>query len=232
LYGVLLPGPHIGRQAGDDMRRVRDAGFEVGLHTFDHVKWQDFVVNASPEWTRTEFERGVNAFADVFGEPPKSHAAAGWQINDHALRLEQEYGLDYASDTRGGQAFYPKLTGGTSTCVQIPTTLPTFDELLGRDGVNEGNVAEAVFTMSNAAALDAVHTQVFTLHAELEGLLLLDAFDSLLSRWRRAGAVVTRMAEIHAEATRRPLPSRAIILGTVPGRSGQLAMDAAAVAGA
>jgi peptidoglycan/xylan/chitin deacetylase (PgdA/CDA1 family) len=166
----------------------------------------------------------------VFGEAPKSPAAAGWQINDHALRLEQEYGLDYASDSRGGQAFYPKLAGGTSTCVQLPTTLPTFDELLGRDGVNEGNVAETVFAMSTAAALDL---QVFTLHAELEGLLLLDAFDSLLSRWRRAGAVVTRMAAIHAEAVRRSPPSRSIILGTVPGRSGQLAVEsAAAVSGA
>src|SRR5579871_1724034 len=28
MYGVLLPGPDIGRQSGDDMRRVRDAGFE------------------------------------------------------------------------------------------------------------------------------------------------------------------------------------------------------------
>jgi len=225
LYGVLLPGPHIGRQAGDDMRRVRDAGFEVGLHTFDHVKWQDYVVTASAEWTRREFERGVNAFAAVFGEPPQSHAAAGWQINEHALRLEQEYGLRYASDTRGGQAFYPHLAGGTSTCLQLPTTLPTFDELLGRDGVNEVNVAEAVFAMSTAAALDH---QVFTLHAELEGLLLLEAFDSLLSRWRRAGAVVTRMAAIHAEAVRRNPPSRSITLGTVPGRSGELAIESAA----
>jgi len=37
LYGVLLPGPDIGREAGAVMRGVRDAGFEVGLHTFDHV---------------------------------------------------------------------------------------------------------------------------------------------------------------------------------------------------
>ena len=27
MYGVLLPGPDIGRAAGDDMRRVHDAGF-------------------------------------------------------------------------------------------------------------------------------------------------------------------------------------------------------------
>ncbi len=47
LYGVLLPGPDIGRRAGDVMRSVHKAGFEVGLHTYDHVRWQDFVAAAS-----------------------------------------------------------------------------------------------------------------------------------------------------------------------------------------
>ena len=38
MYGVLLPGPDIGRAAGDVMRQTRDAGFEVGLHTFDKTR--------------------------------------------------------------------------------------------------------------------------------------------------------------------------------------------------
>src|ERR1700733_7416302 len=61
LYGVLLPGPDIGRSAGAVMRGVSDAGFEVGLHTYDHVRWQDYVAQATPEWTRVEFERGLQA---------------------------------------------------------------------------------------------------------------------------------------------------------------------------
>ena len=59
MYGVLLPGPDIGREAGEEMRRVRDAGFEVGLHTYDHVRWQDTVAGADAAWTRTEMERGI-----------------------------------------------------------------------------------------------------------------------------------------------------------------------------
>jgi hypothetical protein len=58
LYGVLLPGPDIGLQGGDAMRAVRDSGFEVGLHTYDHVRWQDGVAEAPAAWTRLEFERG------------------------------------------------------------------------------------------------------------------------------------------------------------------------------
>jgi peptidoglycan/xylan/chitin deacetylase (PgdA/CDA1 family) len=238
--------------AGDVMRSVHDAGFEVGLHTYDHVRWQDYVADATAAWTRAEFERGLHAFARVFGFPPQSHAAAGWQINAHGLELEREYGLAYASDTRGGAPFFPVLAQGISSCPQLPTTLPTFDELLGVDGVDESTLADAVFRLSAAAAaaaaaaadavygLSAVPTkacpsdsaQVFTLHAELEGMLLIDAFESLLLKWRESGALVTRMAKIHELAMRRPLPARAVVMGEVAGRSGRLAIQAESAASA
>ncbi len=237
MYGVLLPGPDIGREAGEDMRRVRDAGFEVGLHTHDHVRWQDGVARADAGWTRTELERGIAAFERVFGAPPASHAAAGWQMNAHALELEEEYGFKYASDTRGGAAFLPRLHSHVSTCPQIPTTLPTFDELLGRDGIDESNIADAVFGLSAdasatraaatpAAAMPQKVPQVFTLHAELEGMLLRDSFAALLKRWREAGASVVDMASIHGEVTRRPLPIRSVVMGEIAGRSGSLAVQA------
>ena len=37
MYGVLLPGPDIGARRRAKMRAVRDAGFECGIHTWDHV---------------------------------------------------------------------------------------------------------------------------------------------------------------------------------------------------
>jgi undecaprenyl phosphate-alpha-L-ara4FN deformylase len=233
LYGVLLPGPDIGRKAGAVMRSVHDAGFEVGLHTFDHVRWQDYVAGASEAWTRIEFERGMSAFERVFGFFPKSHAAAGWQINAHALELEREYGLSFASDTRGYAPFWPMLKAERSTCPQLPTTLPTFDELLGRDGIDESNIADAVFRLSeNNAGAGGENLQVFTLHAELEGMLLLDAFDALLRKWQAAGAKVTRMAGIRELAVQRPLPDQTVIMGEVPGRSGLLAIQPASAGAA
>jgi undecaprenyl phosphate-alpha-L-ara4FN deformylase len=228
LYGVVLPGPHIGRKAGAFMRGVHDAGFEVGLHTYDHVRWQDYVAGASEAWTRIEFERGMHAFERVFGFFPKSHAAAGWQINAHALELEREYGLGYASDTRGRKPFWPRLKEGRSPCPQLPTTLPTFDELLGRDGIDESNIADAVFRLSKPrAGSSGENLHVFTLHAELEGMLLLDAFESLLGLWLAGGAKITRMAAIRDIAIQRPLLDQTVIMGEVPGRSGLLAMQPA-----
>jgi peptidoglycan/xylan/chitin deacetylase (PgdA/CDA1 family) len=241
-YGVLLPGPDIGARGGGAMRRVHDAGFEVGLHTYDHVRWQDFVAHATSDWTRVEFERGLAAFERVFGFAPASHAAAGWQINAHALELERDHGLSYASDTRGGAAFLPALEGAPSTCPQLPTTLPTFDELLGQGGIDESNIAEAMFRLSADGASSgtvgapavgraaagraaAPRLHVFTLHAELEGMLLLPAFEALLLKWRAAGATLSRMAQIHALATQRPLPTRAVVEGEIPGRCGLLAVQ-------
>jgi undecaprenyl phosphate-alpha-L-ara4FN deformylase len=249
MYGVLLPGPDIGREAGAFMRDVDDGGFEVGLHTYDHVRWQDYVAGASAAWTRIEFERGMNAFRQVFGFFPQSHAAAGWQINAHALELEREFGLAYASDTRGRTPFWPRLVEGRSTCPQLPTTLPTFDELLGRDGIDESNIADAVFRLSEPAGRsgDSLSGEsslsgenapsgersrgeplhVFTLHAELEGMLMLPAFESLLRKWQAAGAHITRMAAIRELSLERPLPDQTVVMGEVPGRSGLLAMQPA-----
>jgi peptidoglycan/xylan/chitin deacetylase (PgdA/CDA1 family) len=221
LYGVLIPGPDIGLKAGDEMRSVHDAGFEVGLHTYDHVRWQDYVAGATADWTRTEFELGLSAFERVFGFLPKSHAAAGWQINAHGLDLEREYALQFASDTRGSSPFFPLLARGPSPCPQLPTTLPTFDELLGRDHIDEATIADAVFARSRTASDPDL--QVFTLHAELEGMLLLDAFESLLLKWRESGTELVRMAKIHEAALAKPLPSRAVLMAAVAGRSGLLA---------
>jgi peptidoglycan/xylan/chitin deacetylase (PgdA/CDA1 family) len=236
LYGVLLPGPDIGRRAGHVMRDVHAAGFEVGLHTFDHVRWQDGVATASDAWTRAEFERGLAAFERIFGFRPQSHAAAGWQINDCALRLEAEHGLAYASDTRvlAGEErtagpFQPLLAGGGG-CLQLPTTLPTFDELLGVDGIDAAGVGAAVYERSRVVPACGLH--VFTLHAELEGLLLIDAFEDLLLKWRASGARITRMANLAKLAASRTWPRRAVRLGEIPGRSGTLAVPAAEAAAA
>ena len=240
MYGVLLPGPDIGREAGAEMRRVRDAGFEVGLHTYDHVRWQDYVARADPTWTRTEFVRGLDAFERVFGERPRSHAAAGWQINDAALAMEREFGLDYASDTRGTTPFWPRLAGegadaaaggaagaadGARRCVQLPTTLATFDELIGVDGIDEGNVADALFARSRAP--DTPELAVFTLHAELEGMRLAGEFERLADAWRNAGAVLCRMAKIRELALARALPVAPVVARAIPGRSGTLAAQGA-----
>ena len=100
LYGTLLPGPDIGRRCQDVLRATRAAGFEIGVHCWDHVRWQDFVTKRDAEWTEREMERAVARFAEIFGEGPRTWGAAGWQLNRHAAWYEERH-FPYASDTRG-----------------------------------------------------------------------------------------------------------------------------------
>jgi undecaprenyl phosphate-alpha-L-ara4FN deformylase len=220
LYGVVLPGPRIDRKAGDVLRAVRDAGLEVGVHCFDHVRWQDGVAKADAAWTRREFVRALEAFQGVFGTAPRAHAAAGWQTNAQVLDLEQEFGLDYASDARGAGPFWPTMAGVQGRCMQLPTTLPTFDELIGVDGVDAQGAAEQLLRMSRTGASD---THVFTLHAELEGQKLFPQFEFLLRRWQEAGITLESMHDYHRRLDGAAVARHELIWGEVPGRSGTLA---------
>jgi peptidoglycan/xylan/chitin deacetylase (PgdA/CDA1 family) len=206
------------------MRRARDAGFEVGIHCFDHTSWQDFVSRRGEAWTRRQMLLAVERFREVFGSSPTVHGAAGWQMNQAALALEEELGFHYASDTRGAAPFVPWLQGRRSRCPQLPTTLPTLDELIGIDGVGVAQVHEAVLARTREPS--AHH--VFTLHAELEGMKLLPVLQRLMRGWQAQGYELVSMRTLLAGIDPAQLPACAVLPGTVPGRSGTLAVQAAA----
>lgn len=221
LYGTLLPGPDIGRKCADIMRSVRDDGFEVGIHCYDHIRWQDYVSDKDEKWTRRELQRAVDRYTEIFGEAPKAHAAAGWQTNRHALRMTQRFGFDYSSDTRGHYPFVPTWNAEIIACPQLPTTLPTLDELINRDGVTQDNVAEHLLQLT-AQAPEAGH--VFTLHAELEGGKLMPVFEQLLTGWKRQGYDLVSMRQYLAGLD-GTLPRHEVVMGEVAGRSGTLALQ-------
>ncbi len=222
LYGTLLPAPDIGRRAADVVRSVAEAGHEVGVHCYDHTKWQDYVAHQDEAWTQTEMERATEAFQRIFGDLPKAHGAAGWQINPYAIALEERMGFDYASDTRGKTAFLPMLQGVRSACPQIPTTLPTLDELIGRDGVTAENAHELLFAESQYVLPQG---QVYTLHAELEGMKLQRVMEKLLIMWRGGQGELRALGDVYRELDLARLPTHQVGWGEVPGRSGFLAMQ-------
>ena len=219
LYGTLLPGPDIGKRCEEVMRRVRDEDFEVGVHTWDHVKWQDGVGGADAEWTARQMELAVSRFRDIFGEPPDVHGAAGWQMNVHAYRNTQALGFRYASDTRGTHPFIPVVRAEIVACPQFPTTLPTLDEMIGIAGVTEANVAARLLEITAANPTD----HVYTLHAELEGMKLAPAFEALLEGWKAQGYNLVPLRTLVAEQPPGPLPLHTVVEAPVPGRSGTLA---------
>jgi len=222
LYGTLLPGPDIGKRARDVMRAVRDSGHETGIHCYDHVRWQDGVASADLSWTEQQMKLARERYADIFGEPPRTHGAAGWQMNVHALRLTQRLGFDYCSDGRGRFPHLPVWRAELIRCPQFPTTLPTLDELIGTDGITAENVADRLLAMTGEPAT-AVH--VFTLHAELEGMRLSPVLDRLLTGWKAQGWQLGPMRALYDAVEPLALPRCEATMGTLAGRSGTLLMQ-------
>jgi peptidoglycan/xylan/chitin deacetylase (PgdA/CDA1 family) len=221
LYGTLLPGPDIGRRCAATLRQVRDAGFEVGIHTWDHVKWQDGVGHAEARWTQWQMALANARFQEVFGETATVHGAAGWQMNVHAYRQTQAQGFRYASDTRGTHPFLPVHRAEIVMCPQFPTTLPTLDELIGLDGVDASNVAERLLAITAGDRRD----HVYTLHAELEGMKLAPIFERLLAGWKTQGYTLCAMRDLVETTEVSKLPMHEVTTGPVPGRSGTLALQ-------
>ena len=175
LNGLFGNGPHIGRRHGSIMRSVAAAGHEVGVHCYDHNAWQDKLARWSEARTREEVNRSVDVFAQVFGHKPRTMGAAGWQANKSSLSAYDEHSLLYASDTRGTQAFYPTVKQRIFQTLQIPTTLPTLDELLGRP---EYPMDQLISTYQTHIANQSLN--VLTIHAELEGMAFAAWFKEFL----------------------------------------------------
>lgn len=224
LYGTLLPAPDIGKSCAAIMRNVRDEGFEVGIHCYDHIRWQDHVVDKDNAWTDAEFKRAVDRYSEIFAEAPKAHAAAGWQMNREAFRLLQNQGFNYSSDTRGTQPFIPVWQGEITNCPQLPTTLPTLDELINRENLTLENLPDHMLALT---AAEPEKSQVLTLHAELEGGKWMPLFERMLEGWKAQGFELVSIAQYRAGLDPAKLPLYSVEMREVDGRIGKLAVQAA-----
>ncbi|MDR2852499.1 MAG: 4-deoxy-4-formamido-L-arabinose-phosphoundecaprenol deformylase [Burkholderiaceae bacterium] len=227
LNGVLLPGPDIGRTEAATLRAVRDAGFETGIHCWDHILWQDRLMAHEESWAEHQMRLAADRYADIFGAPPQLHGAAGWQFNAGAARAQTRLGIRLASDTRGARPFIPvDAHGAIIGPPQYPTSLPTLDELIGLDGLTADNVHTRLLalTETDAAPQSGTQDHVYTLHAELEGMKLMPVFERLLTGWRVQGHRLVSLGELHRHTPAHTLAHRRIVQGSVPGRSGLLAV--------
>lgn len=215
LSGTLLPPRLVGSGVPALLRRIAEEGHEVAPHGWDHVRWQDRVHRLPAALIRAELTRAVQAFEAIVGVRPHASAAPGWRTSPAALEVQEELGLRYASDVRGTTPFRPSVAGGALKTMQVPTTMPTLDELLGRAQNLPGTLISALRPGLN----------VFTLHAEVEGGPLLGAFEEFLDRARRADARLTSLEEAAGEALAAgdALPVAPVVRCRVDGRSGWVA---------
>ncbi len=217
LYGTLLPGPAIAASAPDLLRRIPAAGHELGLHGFDHVHWQDRLSTLSVALIQKEIRRAQQIHEEIMGYPAISFAAPGWQCTAAALDALVAARFYYVSNTRGRHPYFPALANRVWPLLEIPTTLPTLDEMLGLEGRRAAD-----FTQEVVRVLQPGQTQVLTIHAEVEGRAFLKDFSALLDQATAQGVTWIRLIDYASELWDRwqDVPKQAMAAGTLPGRAG------------
>jgi peptidoglycan/xylan/chitin deacetylase (PgdA/CDA1 family) len=223
LYGTLLPAPDIGKrkEAAARMREAAAAGHECGVHGWDHVDWHDRLPSMSRDEVFDTFGRAADRFAGILGFPAAVAGAPGWTANALSVEACEARGIRVASDTRGGAPFRPvRSDGAPASLVEVPSTLPTLDELLAWDEFRSG-LREATVDFLRGAVRDAPGVSVHSVHTEIEGGRAFAAlFGKQLAAWAADGVSFVTLSEA-ASAAGPPgsLPARPLVFTTVRGRA-------------
>lgn len=220
LRGVLWPGPGIGAAFADIIKRASASGHEVGLHAWDHHAWQVRLQSMAEDEIEQQVSKGYEELRSILGRAPTCSAAAGWVCNDTALRIKERFGMMYHSDCRGHSIFRPRIDGSPGT-PQIPSTLPTYDEMIGHNGISDSNF--------NATMLDLIkpgQLNVLTIHAEVEGIARQSLFREFLDEAKRRSIRFVPLGELMPEIDKIPVGD--VTSGPIEGRAGQFCVQAAA----
>jgi undecaprenyl phosphate-alpha-L-ara4FN deformylase len=110
------------------------------------------------------------------------------------------------------------VEGKTLSQPQIPTTLPTFDEVLGRERVDQENYNEYLISLMKEESLN-----VLTIHAEVEGISYLGLFRRFLHQLQGQEGHVVPLGELLPPA--RQIAGAAIGRQRVEGREGWLSVQ-------
>ena len=216
LYGTLLPAPMIGSRLEASIAAVGEAGHEVGVHAWDHVRWHDTLGRLTEAQIAADYGRAHDTFARIFGRRARASAAPGWHATAGSLAVQERFELLYASDTRGGTPFYPEAGGTRFRTIQLPTTLPTWDETYNSPELPDGASLVAYYRRAITG------TEIHSIHTEVEGTALLPLFEQQLDAWIEDGIAFVTLEEIAKEWLASPdrVPVRRIVRGELPGRAG------------
>lgn len=218
LYGTLLPPPLIGARCREVIRRTEQSGHEVGIHCWDHVKWHDLLPWMPKPTVAMELGQASQVYEEILGHRTRTTAAPGWTVSADSLEVQDALRLDYSSDSRGTAPFYPVWEGRRFRTLQVPTTLPTTDELLGENGITPATLNDHYLSLIGQGL------NVLTIHAELEGKATAPVFVDLLVRLTARGVRFITLAEAVREFA-GAASDCPISMQEIEGRAGKVALQ-------
>ena len=218
LYGTLLPPPMIAEKLPHVLEETARRGHEVGIHCWDHVKWHDFLPWFPKPVTAMELGKAFSLFEQILGWRAATTAAPGWTVSADSLEVQDALQLTYCSDSRGTAPFYPVMADRRFATLQIPTTLPTMDELLGENGITPVNINDHYLSLVKPGL------NVHTIHAELEGNLMAPQLIDLIARLKERDTRFVTLAEA-AAAFAASAPEAPLAMGEIAGRAGLVALQ-------
>jgi undecaprenyl phosphate-alpha-L-ara4FN deformylase len=214
--GTFWPGPVIGKKCGPVIRAAAEAGHEVGLHAWDHHAWQAHIDTMDADAIRRPLSRGVDMLTQILGRPPTCSAVPGWKCNDLVLKAKSAFPFEHNSDCRGESVFRPRVDGNELLQPQVPVTLPTYDEVIGRNGITNDHYNDHMLSL-----LDPKKLNVLTIHAEVEGILCRQMFAEFVQRVLSSGHTFVSLGTLVRES--RQIAPGAIVAEEIPGREGWVA---------
>jgi peptidoglycan/xylan/chitin deacetylase (PgdA/CDA1 family) len=216
LSGTILPARAIAMAYPHILRDLISMGFELGVHGYDHVRWQDHLDRLGESGIGAEIDNGLEVYRAVTGNPARSFAAPGWRTNSIALKILDAKGLSYHSDTRGHYPYRCVVDGAILRTPEIPTTLPTMDEMMGTDGLgSQDSIVRFYLDQFSENRLN-----VHTIHAETEGISQLDTLTAIVRGLRERGARFLQLNQIAQRLLMDELPVYEVTRATLPGRAG------------
>lgn len=217
--GTFWPGPLIGKHLEDTIRAAAAAGHEMGLHAWDHQRWQAKLDSMSSDRIADELTSGFQELQRILGKPPACSATPAWMTNDLVMREKRKLPFVHNSDCRGKSIFIQELGGNETSQPQIPTTLPTYDEIIGSNGITNANYNEHMLSLFKPGQLN-----VLTIHAEVEGNKCAEMFDSFLAEAGKRDINFVPLGEL-LRGGLKPVAGRTV-KQSIPGRDGWVATQA------
>lgn len=217
LCGTFGPGPSMAKLA-PVIRQTAKAGHETGLHAWDHYSWQTKIGPAGRPLIQEHLKKGYETLLAILGVPISCSAAPAWKCDETVLVEKEKFPFAYNSDCRGDSVFRPMVEGRAGVQPQVPTTLPTYDEVIGQSGVTAGTYNDFMLRQLKPDGLN-----VLTIHAEVEGRVCLDMFREFIKRAKAMGANFVALGSLLPPPD--SIPVCRMEKGIVSGREGWVAVQ-------